>query len=201
MGRRLAALKAQWGFEGLEVRAFFCIIALLVLPFHLEADTLIHIRPRPRTSSQLRVDWAAEHLLVALQRLEEALHEYYGQERASGACFAGLELVVAQVCWRASNALMVGGGGRLTYCIAWSSWSSKPHTPHTITARHCPRHGPRRRGRPAAPLPLRPPLALGGGAGGRHARGSYGFRSVFADYACTSKREVIVALSLHDHNT
>jgi hypothetical protein len=50
------------------------------------------------------VDWAAEHLLVALQRLEEALDEYYGQGRASGACFAGLELVVAQVRCGLSNA-------------------------------------------------------------------------------------------------
>lgn len=46
------------------------------------------------------MDWAAEHLLVTLQRLEEALAEYYSGTAGGGAgaaAFGGLELVVMQV--------------------------------------------------------------------------------------------------------
>ena len=69
------------------------------------------LKPYPTQPQKLRVDWAAEHLLVALQRLEEALDEYYGYGHGSSSspsslAFAGLELVVMQVRRRIAGVLI-----------------------------------------------------------------------------------------------
>lgn len=50
---------------------------------------------RTQTNRQLRVDWAAEFLLVVLERLGAALQEHCAGKRTTG--FAGLDLVVMQV--------------------------------------------------------------------------------------------------------
>lgn len=86
------------------------------------------------------MDWAAEHLLVALQRLEEALDEYYGYGHGSSSspsslAFAGLELVVMQVRrWIA---------GVLIWQSMAQGFSSRASThtnafplPHTQTPKH-----------------------------------------------------------------
>lgn len=124
------------------------------------------------------MDWAAEHLLVTLLRLEGALREYYGSGGGGGGRgrgFAGLDLVVMQVR-RCMYTLYLSV--RVYVCVQTCPPTikfdqSKLNSTNQIkTARRGAGHGAGRGGGPGAPLPLGPALAVGGGAGGGDAAGS-----------------------------
>ncbi len=110
VARRVAAIKATWGFEEIEVRRGGGCGVVWPLPDLSHSPSLHLLDPSSlspsigsphatfnnNTQKQLRVDWAAEYLLVALHRLEGALQEYYGGSAPTTRRFAGLDLVAMQ---------------------------------------------------------------------------------------------------------